>query len=109
MQQKMYHVYDRPVIANYAVEYSDSYSIVTYTHLAQLSSVWASHSHLSMFQLVYGMEKKFVVNSIFNKWRTLLLKMFTRLWRIVVAECFVFRNIRIEMDTLIQIFDAITK
>lgn len=70
MQQKMYHVYDRPVIANYAVEYSDSYSIVTYTHLAQLSSVWASHSHLSMFQLVYEMEKKFVVNSIFNKWRT---------------------------------------
>lgn len=49
----MYHVCDRPVIANYAAEYLGSYSIVTYTRLAQLSSVLASHTHLWMSQLIY--------------------------------------------------------
>lgn len=118
LQLKMYHVYDHLVTANCAVEYSDSYSFVTYIHLAQLSSGLASHNHLSMSQLIcIGMGEKnetyFSANVVSRAvcccHNANIQIMLTGLWRIVVTECFVFRNIGIKMDTLIQIFDTITK
>lgn len=51
---RMYHVCDRPMIANCVVEYSDSCSSVIYIHLAQLFWELASHIRWSMSQLFGG-------------------------------------------------------
>lgn len=98
-----------PVTANYVVEYLDSCSTV-YTHLARLSWELASHIHLSMIQLIEVL-KCIWINSHFvfsNKieWKWMNL---TTQRCVVVAECFVLRNIGIQINTLIQILDAITK
>lgn len=56
-----------------------------------------------------SVEGKCQIWDLNQQYRKLLEKVLTRLRRVVVTERFVFRNIGIEMDTLIQIFDAITK